>query len=82
MAKTKMLCPFSNQLCRECPQYRGRHYFLCYHTKYRGYMGDPEKEVKKKSWTAEPNPQFDIPLLYPPSPKWVVLNDIVERKDK
>lgn len=40
MAKTKMLCPFSNKICSECPFYRGRHYFLCYFDKYRGYIDD------------------------------------------
>lgn len=82
MAKTKMLCPFSNQLCRECPQYRGRHYYLCYYTKYRGYLGDSEKNVKQKSWSAGADLKFEMPSLFPPSPKWLVLNEFVERKRK
>lgn len=82
MAKTKMLCPFSNQLCRECPQYRGRHYFLCFNTKYRGYLGDSGKNVKRKPWSTEANPKFEMPSLFPPSPKWLVLNEFVERKRK
>jgi hypothetical protein len=42
MAKTKMLCPFNQRLCDECPIYRGRHFYLglCQH--YRGYLGEPE----------------------------------------
>ncbi len=29
MIKSKMLCPFSKSLCRECAIFRGRHYYLC-----------------------------------------------------
>ncbi|MGO9119824.1 MAG: hypothetical protein ACLQPD_19710 [Desulfomonilaceae bacterium] len=29
MSRPKMLCPFSKQLCRECPIYRGRHLNIC-----------------------------------------------------
>ena len=36
MAKEKVLCPFSGQLCKECPLYRGRHYYLCFNKSYRG----------------------------------------------
>jgi hypothetical protein len=42
MAKTKMICPFSHKLCEECPLYRGRHYYLCFCDKYRGYIGGSE----------------------------------------
>jgi hypothetical protein len=42
MAKEDMLCPFSGTLCRECPLYRGRHYYLCFSKKYRGYLEKPE----------------------------------------
>ena len=38
MAKTSMLCPFSGKMCKECENYRGRHYFLCYVKNYRGYL--------------------------------------------
>jgi len=82
MAKTKMVCPFSNKLCRECPQYRGRHYFLCFHTKYRGYLGDPEEKSNRESWQTQPHPKFDMPSPFPPSPKWLAFNEFVERKRK
>lgn len=39
MAKQKMRCVFSEQLCRECPMFRGRHYYLCFSRTYRGYLG-------------------------------------------
>ena len=38
MAKEDMICPFSGKLCRECALYRGRHYYLCFSRKYRGYI--------------------------------------------
>jgi hypothetical protein len=40
MAKEKMLCPFSGKLCKECPLYRGRHYYLCFNKSYRGHLED------------------------------------------
>ena len=39
MAKDKVMCPFSNKLCKECALYRGRHMNLCYIPDYRGYLG-------------------------------------------
>ena len=82
MAKTDMLCPFSNKPCQECPQYRGRHYFLCFHTKYRGYQGDPGCKIKPESRLSEFQPQFEIPSPLPTSPKWLAFNEYVERKRK
>jgi hypothetical protein len=46
MAKTKMLCPFSNRLCSECPLYRGRHYYLSSCQKYRGHIDKPKDNAK------------------------------------
>ncbi len=39
MAKQKMRCVFSEELCRECSLFRGRHYYLCFSRTYRGYLG-------------------------------------------
>jgi len=44
MAKTKMLCPFLGGICKECAFYRGRHYYLCFCPKYRGYIDEPEND--------------------------------------
>lgn len=44
MAKEDMLCPFTGKLCRECPLYRGRHYYLCFSKRYRGHLEKPEPE--------------------------------------
>ena len=82
MAKTKMLCPFSKELCRECPQYRGRHYYLCFCTKYRGYLEAPGWERKNKSWKKEEREKFEMPPVLPPSSKWLILNEFAERKRK
>jgi len=46
MAKTDMVCPFSHRLCDECPLYRGRHYYLCFCEKYRGYIDQSKGNAK------------------------------------
>jgi len=46
MAKIAMVCPFSQRLCDECPLYRGRHYYLCFCEKYRGYIGQSKEDTK------------------------------------
>jgi len=82
MAKIKMLCPFSKGLCRECAQYRGRHYYLCFYTKYRGYLGKPEERTEQKSWPSGDSDKFEMPSVLPPSSTWLVLNEFAERKGK
>jgi hypothetical protein len=90
MAKTKMLCPFSKELCRDCPQYRGRHYYLCFAKKYRGYMGDTENAASHGKYQGEPHDihkvtdsyRLPIPPPLKPSPTWLAFNDYPERKDK
>lgn len=51
MAKVKMLCPFSGKLCKECAVYRGKHYFLCFQNKYRGYLGEKVKDSSPRDET-------------------------------
>ena len=46
MSQIPMICPFSRDLCRECPAYRGRHYYLCFRKECRGYSGK-ENPIKK-----------------------------------
>jgi len=46
MAKAEMLCTFNRRLCTECPLYRGRHYYLCFNEKYRGYIGKSKRKIK------------------------------------
>jgi hypothetical protein len=70
VAKERMICPFSNRLCEECAFYRGRHYYLCFCQKYRGYLGKPG-EVNKENLTFVPgarsNGKFEIPPIIPAS---------------
>ena len=68
MAKEVMICPFSGELCRECPIYRGRHYYLCFSKKYRGHIEKPgEDNGKDNPDTPEVEPvrQFGIPAQMP-----------------
>ena len=69
MAKTKMMCPFSDKLCKECALYRGRHYYLCFCEKYRGYMDETRQGSKAKPsfalGTGAVNRKFEIPLVKP-----------------
>ena len=41
MAKTKMRCLFSSNLCRNCALYRARHYYLCLRDNDRGGISKP-----------------------------------------
>jgi hypothetical protein len=82
MAKKKMLCPFSGELCRECPQYRGRHYYLCYCKEYRGYLGIPERQAGQKIASQGLNKKFKIPPVLAPSSTWLILNNFAERAEK
>jgi hypothetical protein len=81
VAKTKMLCPFSGELCRECPQFRGRHYYLCFYGKYRGYLGSAADKTDQESWSSGFSAKFEMPEI-PPSPSRLVLNEFIERKKK
>jgi hypothetical protein len=68
MAKERMICPFSNRLCEECALYRGRHYYLCFCQKYRGYLGQPGEAAKGNSTFvpgARSNGNFEIPSIIP-----------------
>jgi hypothetical protein len=68
MAKERMICPFSNRLCEECALYRGRHYYLCFCQKYRGYLGNPAEATKGNSTFvpgARSNGKFEIPSIIP-----------------
>lgn len=61
MAKIRVICPFSNELCKECALYRGRHYYLCFCQKYRGYLNEPGEVTERPNWGASSNKKFDIP---------------------
>jgi hypothetical protein len=61
MAKTKMLCPFSGELCKDCPVYRGRHYYLCFCEKYRGYLSESGKAPP--ALRTGTNGKFEMPVI-------------------
>ena len=66
MAKIGMICPFSGGLCKECPLYRGRHYFLCFCEKYRGHLDGPGDTTERTTSPASglsPTRRFEIPVL-------------------
>ncbi len=48
MAKTSMLCPFTQRLCTDCALYRGRHFYLSFCSRYRGYRGESEGNTKSE----------------------------------
>ena len=66
MAKEKMVCTFSDRLCEECALYRGRHYYLRFCKKYRGYLGE-SKDVHRAKYHTRPrvssNEQFEMPSI-------------------
>jgi hypothetical protein len=66
VAKEKMMCPISDRLCEECALYRGRHYYLCFCRKYRGYLGDSGESDKEHSAFvpgARWNGAFEMPSI-------------------
>jgi hypothetical protein len=68
MAKEDMICPFTGKLCRECPIYRGRHYYLCFNKKYRGHIEKPGEDTRGNNPVtseAEHIKQFEIPVKMP-----------------
>jgi hypothetical protein len=70
MAKVKMMCPFSKTVCKDCPVYRGRHFYLCFCEKYRGSLPQVVKNLPKKS-----NGKFEMPSL--PSKKDPYINEML-----
>lgn len=82
MAKIDMFCPFSEDLCQECPQYRGRHYYLCFYNRYRGYIGESKAENTKKPAFLKQGKKFEIPPPLKPSPTWLAFNDYPDRGKK
>jgi len=70
LAKKEMICPFLGQLCRNCAIFIGRHYYLCYCTNYRGYLGRKKavnkavnKAVTHHAFSAKTKKDFRIPKI-------------------
>ena len=73
MAKEKVRCPFSGGFCRDCSEYRGRHYYLCFAKRYRGHVEGVEEQREERK-VSPTNFRFDVPPL-PKNPKWLVFKD-------
>ncbi|MGQ9654877.1 MAG: hypothetical protein ACUVXD_12500 [Thermodesulfobacteriota bacterium] len=82
MAKEKMICPFSKGLCMECPQYRGRHYYLCFCTKYRGYLGGTRDGKTRGPKVGREGSPVEVAKAILASPTCLVLNDFAERRNE
>jgi len=66
LAKKEMICPFLGQLCKNCAIYIGRHYYLCYSTNYRGYIGRrraPNKAFIRRASSPSTKKNFKIPVI-------------------
>jgi hypothetical protein len=66
MAKTRMICPFSGEPCKECPIYRGRHYHLCFCKKYRGHLYEPgevPETITSPALGLSPKQKFEMPPI-------------------
>ena len=73
MAKVNMMCPFSEVLCKDCPVYRGRHYYLCFCEKYRGCLPEAIKDLPMSKHS---NGKYEMPSL-PASKKDPYINEML-----
>jgi hypothetical protein len=80
MTKSKMLCPFSKSLCRECAVFRGRHYYLCYGRSRAPEDMDLWQEASGfKIDTGSRMKEIPEPPVLVPSPKWLCdVEDCIE----
>jgi hypothetical protein len=59
VAKEKMICVFSRDLCRECALFRGRHYYLCFAPQYRGRLPKDACRSGREAPPASGSPWFE-----------------------
>lgn len=67
MAKIKMKCLFSGNLCKNCSLYRARHYYLCFRNDYQGYKnktGEADTVVHPAQLPSRNN-KFETPNIKP-----------------
>lgn len=81
MAKAEMMCPFSGKPCKECPIYRGRHYYLCFSERYRGHVKGVEEDNNTRAsleFMLAKGEQFKVPAKTPSAidPFTVPMSDI------
>ncbi len=83
MSRPKNVCPFSKQLCRECPLFRGRHLNLCSARKnaggHRGSRKTTGCRLGSKDEDFEQWKLLDRPGIPLYSPKWLAnVEDYIE----
>ncbi|HTY26236.1 MAG TPA: hypothetical protein VMC85_24115 [Desulfomonilaceae bacterium] len=82
MSRPKMRCPFSKQLCRECPIFRGRHLNLCSVAKNAGGSRGPSKTTGSRLGSKDDEfEQWKLlePPVMPKNPKWLAdIEDCIE----
>jgi hypothetical protein len=70
MARITMKCPFPGVVCKECPVYRGRHYYLCFSEKYRGSLPGAKKDLpmskKNSNSNFEMSPEVEGVKIFDP----------------
>ena len=87
MARVKMVCPISKEVCTECPIYRGRHFYLCFSKEYQGVSLGAEQIAALKAHyqspdTAGQDATFGMPDDMQQSPKWLHnVEELVERRE-
>jgi hypothetical protein len=83
MAKVKMACPISRGVCVECAIYRGRHYYLCFASKYRSNAQESEyPTVGGGKQAGSPDSTFGMPDFIELGPKCMRnVEEIVERRE-
>ena len=80
MAKKKMACPFSGKLCTDCAIYRGRHYYLCFKTGYRGCLWQSnEFDEQATKARGSDDKKFEMPDDFQTSSRWIKdVEDLIE----
>jgi hypothetical protein len=63
MAKKEMKCPFSGKLCKNCALFIGRHYYLCFNDRYRGYIKNRKAMVSNLPVGAPNTGSITVPRL-------------------
>jgi len=48
MAKVKQRCPFSQNMCKKCAIFRGRHRYLYLNRAYRGFTDETLPDTDKQ----------------------------------
>ena len=85
MSLGRKICPFSKDICRECPIYRGRHLGVCSGGKEEGREWGSRMvrghEAERRSDDYEAWKELKAPSI-PRSPKMLAdIEDLIERRE-